>query len=714
VNVTIVRGGGFSGAVSLSVSGLPSGVTGTFAPTSLDANTTTATLTLTASSSAAAGSAPLTITASGSGVTAATATVQLTVSQSSITLAVNPTSLSVAAGQTGTATVTITRSAGFTGPVTLALDAPPAGITGSFIDSPTTTATSSLTIAVAGTVAAGQYPLTIKGTAPGVQDKTTTLTLKVTVAGPVGFTVSVDPVEFELPAGQGWTANGIVSVQRTNGFTGPVTVSVQGLGIPAFAAPSPNTIAANATATNLLALSLDGGAPGVYAGTVVVKAAGYADQTAPVRVRVSAPSTGSITWNFCRGDRAPRFLAVRDGNGAWKHIVPAGPFGATQATPAQYSFDITQATGSIAIVWLGEKTSASPLIEGHYWNVFYLTRQEIIDLAAEECITNRDVTDRTASGVVTGFQPFDAMIASVGRHGLATIGITGSASINTNMQNLPTGPFDFLLTRSNFNTGPGPDITVQGLVLRRGIDPAKGGTIDPVNFNTEGVAPASAALTFNNTNGETFSNTMTFRTTDGLNGWIAADGFFDAAARTWFGIPSSKLQSDDLHQITATTGNTAARRQIIHFSHEVAARTLAFGPPLSTPAVTSTPATPWILHAAGTLGSDYASRVSIYYRENRDDPRTMTIVASSGFFGGPQYDVAIPDLSGVPGFTAFWNLRLGTPVKWTVTGGQGSTGDLLVDSFCVGTGYCPVKAVNGATYLSAQATGVYTVPQASR
>jgi hypothetical protein len=710
VGITIGRGGGFAGAVTLAVTGLPTGVSGAFAPASVDPTTTSSTLNLTAGAGASPGTATLTITASASGVTSQTTTVVLTIIQPTIALALNPTSISVAAGQTGTSTVTITRSTGFSGAVTLVLDAPPAGITGSFNASPTTAGTSTLTISVGSNVTAGSYNVTVKGSATGAQDKTVVLAVTVTAAGPVGFTIAVDPVEFELPAGQGWVGNGIVSIQRQNGFTGAVTVAVQGLGFPATAVPSPATIAPGQTATNLLSLAVDGAPIGLYTGTVRVSAPGFATQTAQVKVRVSAPSTGAITWSFCRGDRVPRYLAIRDGNGPWKHIVPDGPFGATAATPAKYSFDLSQSTASVAIVWLGEKTSGTALIEGHYWNVYYLSRQEMLDLAASECVSNRDVTTRQASGSVTGYQSFDALVASVGRRGLAGVGSTGPLNTTLTMQNLPNGPFDLLLTRTNF-TGAGPDPTVQSFVLRRGIDPAAGGTIAAIDFASEGVAPATAPLTFSNASGETVTNTMTFLTADGLVGWMAVAGAFSQTSRTWFGIPANKLLATDLHQITATTGNTAARRQLIHFAHAVGARTLGFGPPLGAPNVSTDPGSPWLVRVTGNLAADYAARLSIYYREQTADPRTMTIVASRGFLGaGTQYDVAIPDLSGLPGFTAFWNVRRGATVKWTVTGGEGSTGDLLVDASCLLTGYCPVKAVDGATYLSAQATGQITIP----
>ncbi|MCC6317293.1 MAG: hypothetical protein IT361_06320 [Gemmatimonadaceae bacterium] len=709
--VSIVRGGGFSGTVTLALSGLPTGVTGAFNPPSLDASTSASTLTLTAAANAAPGLATITITASGTGVTSSTTTVQVVVTQPTIAISLTPATLSITAGQAGSTVVNIVRSAGFTGAVTLALINPPTGVTGAFAPSPTTAITSTLSLNVASSVAAGNQTLTIRASATGVQDVTATLTLTVVASGPVGFSVAIDPVEFELPAGRGWSANGIVSIQRANGFAGPVSVSIQGLSFPAVVAVTPAQIAANQVATNALALAVDQATPGLYTGTVRVSAPGFADQTAQVRFRVSLPSTGSITWTYCRADRVPKWFAVRDGNGAWKHIVPAGPAAATASDPTRFSFDISSSTASVALVRLGEKTSASPLIEGHHWEVYYLSRQEVIDAATAECVDNRDTSPRTITGTVTGYQSFDAIIASTSRRGNAFVGSTGPLSTTFTAQNQPAGPFDLLLTRSSA-VGLLQDLAVRSLVLRRGLDPATGVPIAPIDFATQGVAPASATLTFANLNGENFTNAMTFRTVAGLNAWFVASGQFASATRTWYGVPAAQQIAGDLHQITATTASTTARRQIIHFSTGVANRTLTFGTPLAQPAVSPVFTTPGAINAAGILAPEYASRVAMYYREQAADPRTLIVVATRGFLGGStQYDVSVPQLPGTTGFMNFWYPRRGNTVRWTVTGGEGSTGEALSDSFCVIQGYCPVKPVAGVTYLSAQATGTVGIPQ---
>ena len=77
VTVSVARSGGFTGAVSVAVEGLPGGVTAS--ALSVAGNATSGTLTLSAGAQAAAGSATLTLRGTGSGVEARTATVNLSV-----------------------------------------------------------------------------------------------------------------------------------------------------------------------------------------------------------------------------------------------------------------------------------------------------------------------------------------------------------------------------------------------------------------------------------------------------------------------------------------------------------------------------------------------------------------------------------------------------------------------------------------------------------
>jgi hypothetical protein len=81
--VVLTRAGSFSGTVSLTVSGLPSGVTGAFSPSTLSGSTLSSTLTLTASGASLVSNDAFTITASASGVSDATVNATISVATAS-------------------------------------------------------------------------------------------------------------------------------------------------------------------------------------------------------------------------------------------------------------------------------------------------------------------------------------------------------------------------------------------------------------------------------------------------------------------------------------------------------------------------------------------------------------------------------------------------------------------------------------------------------
>jgi Abnormal spindle-like microcephaly-assoc'd, ASPM-SPD-2-Hydin len=113
--ITVVPSNGFSGSVTLSASGMPSGVTAGFVP---NPTTSTSTLTLTASATAATGNSTVTITGT-SGSLTATTTVTLTVTASGPVVTLTPTSLVFAKTVVGTTTTAKSVTVANTGSSTL-------------------------------------------------------------------------------------------------------------------------------------------------------------------------------------------------------------------------------------------------------------------------------------------------------------------------------------------------------------------------------------------------------------------------------------------------------------------------------------------------------------------------------------------------------------------------------------------------------------------
>src|SRR5262249_10918179 len=103
--ISVVPRNGFNGSVSLSASGLPSGVTAAFSPTST-ANTST--LTLTASGTAPIGTTSVTITGTAGLLTSSTTISLIVNSVGSFTLSASPSNLSVLQAANGTSTITVT------------------------------------------------------------------------------------------------------------------------------------------------------------------------------------------------------------------------------------------------------------------------------------------------------------------------------------------------------------------------------------------------------------------------------------------------------------------------------------------------------------------------------------------------------------------------------------------------------------------------------
>ncbi len=227
VGVTIADVGTFSAATSLSLSGLPIGMTGSFAPTGFAApGAGSSTLTLLPSTSTPPGKYTVNVVAAGGGLIKSLPVVVTVTAAPNFTLTANQSATSVQVGQ-GTASTTYTVSQltnGFNGPVTFSITGLPAGVTSAF-SKPTLaapgTGTSTLTLTPSATVTPGQYKLTVTAAGLTVLQSSS---LQLIVLGAPGFTLKTDVSSLALRAGAVFTTN--VSVTPMYGFNSPVALSL--------------------------------------------------------------------------------------------------------------------------------------------------------------------------------------------------------------------------------------------------------------------------------------------------------------------------------------------------------------------------------------------------------------------------------------------------------------------------------------------------------
>jgi hypothetical protein len=172
--------GGYAKTITLSVSGLPSGVTVQYGTNPFGPSGST-TITFVASATAATGTTNVTVTGTGGDGTVETTTVSLTITAapSSFTIGASPTSLTVARGSSGTTKITTTVTQGSISSIALSASGQGRGTTISF--SPSSIAgsgSSTMKVTVSRTAATGTFSIAVKGTGGG-NSHTATVTLTV-------------------------------------------------------------------------------------------------------------------------------------------------------------------------------------------------------------------------------------------------------------------------------------------------------------------------------------------------------------------------------------------------------------------------------------------------------------------------------------------------------------------------------------------------------
>ncbi|MGA3373934.1 MAG: hypothetical protein ABSC48_19500 [Terracidiphilus sp.] len=367
--ITATNGNGFAGSVTLSVSGLPSGVTEAvvLAPT-VPGQTV---LSFTASSTAAAGTFRVTITgASASGTLTTFTTIALTVSapRQGFTLGASPSTLPVTQGSGGTSTITVTDVGGFTGDVTLSATGLPAGVTAAFATNPATS-TSVLTLTASGTAATGTATVTITGSVPSVcglpcQIPSASTTIGLTVNPAPSFTLSASPATVTILLGIiTGTSSSTITVTYMGGFIGAPTLAASGLpdGVTASFGTNPTngsstlTLVASATATlGQATVTITGTAPQCPAVSCPLISATTAIaltvNSAPSFTLSASPSTLPVS----QGASATSNILVAAANGFNEPVtlsasgLPAGVTAAFATNPATSTSVLTLTASSTA------------------------------------------------------------------------------------------------------------------------------------------------------------------------------------------------------------------------------------------------------------------------------------------------------------------------------------------------------------------------------
>jgi uncharacterized membrane protein len=270
--ISITPQNGFTGAVALTATGLPTGVTASFAPPS---TTKKSTLQLTAGASATLGTATVTITGT-SGSLSSTASLNLTIAAApAFTISAPPTSLTILQGATAAGAITVTPLNGFSGAVALAASGLPAGVIASF------SAATTLTLTAGASAALGTATVTIAGTSGSLRS---TASLNLTIAAAPAFTISASPTSLTIL--QAATAAATIAIAPLNGFSGSVALAASGL---------PAGVTASFSKAGTLTLTAGASATLGTATVTITGTSGSLSSTATLSLTVAAPPSFALT-----------------------------------------------------------------------------------------------------------------------------------------------------------------------------------------------------------------------------------------------------------------------------------------------------------------------------------------------------------------------------------------------------------------------------------
>ena len=671
---TITRGGGFTGAVTLSVTGAPAGVT--FLSPTIATGATTSTITVSVGAAVAPGAYPLTVRANGTGVTEASAVLTLTVvAPADYTVALAPNTLTIAPAAQGNSTINITRSGGFAGSLTFALQAAaPAGITVG-LPGPVAGNSATITVAVGAQVAAGNYPLTINVTGTGVPAKAVVLTVTVSSLG--SFTLSANPTAVTIT--QGLTTQTTVSIARVAPHVAPVTLSVTGMPNGVSAVVTPNPVAGTTATITFTATA--GATVGAGSASVTGTGGGVTSPTliVPITVQVSGGGgAGNVTFNFCTLSGIPLFFAYQDGLGAWTR--------ATANVNNTYNFTINSPRGGIAYV-LG--SGASSNLEVQFGSV-----AELNAIGSSDC-DGTPVSGRTINGSVTGIGTDDIVfIAGGGATTFAALVFPTFA-----LEDVKPGPFD-LIAAQFLEVGAGK------FIIRRNLNPPNATALPVLDFaGPEAFNPLPRTVTINNGLGQNLS----------LFGLYVLQGsgtglpyFFDSSespntVRNWFGVPTDKQAAGDFHFIFANATNGTPSTQTRQFGRvfrDAANQTFTLPAVLSSTGVSALAAAGGNsrLRAVYTPQNDYLSQWSVDYTQAGNGGVGVSISMTAAYSGGGPVTLDVPDLTPLAGWNTNWGLKPGFSTDWEFSA-TGASASFNVTSSAL---------VEGAEFRSAQRVGTIT------
>ncbi len=340
IQVTVQNG--FSAAVTLSLLGLPTGVTGTFGAFSTGRASV---LTLSATSAAVPGTYSLSVKGVSGSLSASTTLSLVVTAAPGYTLTTSAAALTVVQSTTGAASITVAPSNGFNAAVALTVSGLPSGVTASFSPASTTTA-STLSFAASASATAGAATVIVTGKSGSL---TATVNIALTVATPASFSIATSTPT--LSAVEAASATSTITITPKSGFTGKVNLTTSVLPTGVTVSFNPASTSTTSVATFIATATAAVGTTAV----IVTGTSGTTSASATIILMVKAGPSFTIA-------AAPASLSVTQGSSG-SSTITATPLNGFTGTPTLTVGTLpTGVTGAFTGTTLKLTASASALV----------------------------------------------------------------------------------------------------------------------------------------------------------------------------------------------------------------------------------------------------------------------------------------------------------------------------------------------------------------
>lgn len=581
-----------------------------------------------------------------------------------LSIALSPTSGTVVQGGSLTVTGSATFGGAFSGGVTFVVSGLPTGVTFT-VGTPTTsgnTISADITVIVAASVAPGTYPGTISASGSGVSDATA-YSLTVTAASTGGLSLgSVSSASVE----RGGSTTRAVDITRTGGFTGDVTIAVEGVPPGVTATPAPVTTGG---ASSTITIDVGGGAAtGTTTLTVRGTASGLPDATTTFDLTVTAPApTTDIAFDYSACDvlEQPAWFAFQDGagTGTWTRVT---------GTAQVYGLSVSESTFGVATVV--DAPSGTQL------GIIYYGVAQIGGGTVDAC---PPPLTKTVGGTAAGTVGLTRM--SLGGAGSSALLFSDGAFL---LSAVPDGALD--LVGYSANGGAGSD----RMLIERDLDIASGGSLGTVDFGVDGFDPDSVEITLTGlAGGESGLAGMDYASSSA--GAVCAVSPLYAnvlTGATYAGMSATATEqaSDEYHVVSVTAATTTGAKVLRESFSALADREVAMPADLPDPTVTDvTGGAGYLrLQADYVLPGEYDRQTFFSYAF---DTWNVAILATGAAFSGSA-SLDLPDFSSVGGWDGAWAIpTIATGVEY----GIGATGLTSQDALCTDGGRSVTSSLVG-------------------